>query len=508
MSTSRRRFLQSTAFGGAAVLGSGGLNLPTVSADQQQLDGKTVRLASGIEPLVRLLEETSRDELLERVAARIRDGVSYREVLAALLLAGVRNVQPRPSVGFKFHAVLVVHSAHLASISSPVADRWLPIFWALDYFKGRQLEEQQASGWRMKPVDESRVPPAPKARAAFVEAMERWDAEAADAAIAGLARTAGAQDIFELLYHYGARDYRSIGHKAIYVANSARALNCIGWQHAEPVLRSLTYALLNHTGEPNPADSDLDPDRAWRRNEKAARELAPGWRSGRTDPAVTRELVAVFRDQSEDDAADAALAAIRDGASPQSVWDAVLVGGGELLMRQPGIIGLHSMTTANALRHAFQWCGDDLTRRRIMLQACAFVPKFRESARRRGKLSDWTIDRVGEKSEAVSEEQPADEMVESIFAHVAKDRTLATTQTHAFLRQGGDPNVIINEARRLVFLKGRDAHDYKFSSAVLEDVSHLSPEWRSLFLALSTNNFRGASQRDNGLVQRIRSAIG
>jgi hypothetical protein len=34
-------------------------------------------------------------------------------VLAALLLAGVRNIQPRP-VGFKFHAVLVVNSAHLA----------------------------------------------------------------------------------------------------------------------------------------------------------------------------------------------------------------------------------------------------------------------------------------------------------------------------------------------------------------------------------------------------------
>jgi hypothetical protein len=50
----------------------------------------------------------------------------------------VRNVQPRPSVGFKFHSVLVVHSAHLASIGGADEHRWLPIFWALDYFKATQ----------------------------------------------------------------------------------------------------------------------------------------------------------------------------------------------------------------------------------------------------------------------------------------------------------------------------------------------------------------------------------
>ena len=59
-----------------------------------------------IEPLVQLLEQTPRDELLEIIAKRIGAGLSYQDLLAALLLAGVRNVQPRPSVGFKFHAVL------------------------------------------------------------------------------------------------------------------------------------------------------------------------------------------------------------------------------------------------------------------------------------------------------------------------------------------------------------------------------------------------------------------
>jgi hypothetical protein len=191
-----------------------------------------------MEPLVRFLEDTPRERLLEETGARIRRGLSYQDLLAALLLAGVRNIQPRP-VGFKFHAVLVVNSAHLASMASPDADRWLPIFWALDYFKSSPPRDVREGDWTLAPVEESKVPPSHKARQAFVDAMDQWDEWAADAAVAGLVRTAGAEELFDLFARYGARDFRDIGHKAIYVANSFRTLQAIGWHHAEPVLRSL-----------------------------------------------------------------------------------------------------------------------------------------------------------------------------------------------------------------------------------------------------------------------------
>src|SRR3954454_5306447 len=102
--TSRRDLLQAAAFGAGFAFFGG---LPRVSAEEAKLDPKLLHLGSGIEPTGRLLEETPRDRLLEEVADRIHKGLSYREVLAALLLAGVRNIQPRPAVGFKFHAVLV-----------------------------------------------------------------------------------------------------------------------------------------------------------------------------------------------------------------------------------------------------------------------------------------------------------------------------------------------------------------------------------------------------------------
>lgn len=131
--SSRRQFVAGTAAG--AISGTFLPGLPPVTADEARKTSEIVRFDSGIESLVRLIEETPREKLLEKTAAEIHAGRSYREVLAALLLAGIRNVQPRPSVGFKFHCVLVVNSFHLASLSGPDEDRWLPIFWALDYFK-------------------------------------------------------------------------------------------------------------------------------------------------------------------------------------------------------------------------------------------------------------------------------------------------------------------------------------------------------------------------------------
>ena len=274
--TDRRRFLQATLAGSMVGLGDMAFlsRLRPVSADEATLDPKVVRLQPEIEPLVRLLEETPRDRLLEEVASRIHKGLSYRDLLAALLLAGVRNVAPRPNVGFKFHSVLVVNSAHLASLASPDSDRWLPIFWALDYFKNAQAQDEREVHWTMGPVDESAVPPARKARAAFIDAMNNWDVPAADAAVAALARTAGANEVYELFFRFGARDFRAIGHKAIYVANSWRTLQCIGWQHAEPVLRSLAYALLNSEGDGNPSQKD-DPRRPPLEAEHRARLQAP-----------------------------------------------------------------------------------------------------------------------------------------------------------------------------------------------------------------------------------------
>ncbi len=505
-SSSRRHFLRAAA--GSSIIGLSDLQLfsrlPSVSAAETRLRPDVVRLRPEIEPLVSFLEETPREKLVDETIARIKRGLSYQELLAALLLAGVRNVEPRPSVGFKFHAVLVVNAAHLASIASPQHERWLPILWAVDHFKEAQSQNvKERNGWRMPPVKESDVPPAHRARDAFTDAMDRWDESAVDVAVAGLTRTAGSAEIFELFSQYAPRDFRSIGHKAIFLANSRRTLDCIGWQHAEPILRSLAYALLAKEGS-DPAKQDSAADRAGRQNRELAGKLRPEWREGRTDHAATVECLAMLRQASDLEAPSAVIEMLNRDVAPQSIWDALLDGAGEVLMRRPGIIGLHAVTTANALHYLYDASGDDATRRWIFLQCASFIPSFREaSISRGGPFNDVQVDRL----EPLPFSSP-EQAVAEICADISRDRMTAARKVLTYIHDNPDPRPLIDATRLLIFAKGNDAHDYKFSAAVLEDFYHVSPEWRGKYLAASVFNLPGSEARDNTLIQRARSALG
>jgi hypothetical protein len=498
----RRSFLKSSASVGVlAAFGSFGFlgRLPSVSAAEAVLEPGSVRFHPEIEPLVRLLEDTPRDRVLEEVAGRIKRGLSYRNVLAALLLAGVRSIQPRP-VGFKFHAVLVVNSAHLASLASPDSERWLPIFWAIDQFKSSQAADVREGNWTMSPVDEAAVPSADRAHGAFIEAMDRWDEPAADAAVVGLVRTAGADELFELFAKYGARDFRDIGHKAIYVANSFRCLEAIGWHHAEPVLRSLAYALLDRSGDrQNPAEADLAADRPFRKNIVALRELKDGWTGGKVDKEASAEVLNVIRSGSASDATDLTVQLLNRGAAPRSIFDGIFIGAGELLMRAPGIISLHAMTFSNAVHYAWHRAKSDETRRLLLLQNAAFLPLFRAGRGNEG-LDIANL-------EPLSPEATGDDAVAEIFAEISRDRLAASRKVLGYLQGGNEAGTFADAARRMIFLKGTNSHDYKFSAAVLEDYQSISPEWRDRLLAASVYYLRGSGDKDNGLVERTRAAL-
>ena len=496
----RRRFFAASAAG----LSAAGIfpGLTPIARSEIELEPSVVQFRPEIEPLVRLIEDTPREQLMEVVGRRVQNGLSYRQLLTALLLAGVRNVQPRPAVGFKFHAVLVVNSAHLASISSPDEDRWLPIFWALDNFKSSQARDVREGNWTMAPIRKSVIAPE-LARSEFDKAMQNWEEDKADVAAASLVRFSGAVEVFEAFARYAARDFRSIGHKAIFAANAWRTLQTIGWHHAEPVMRSLAYAMLNHNDESNPATNDLAADRPWRENQDQARSIRTDWMNGLLEDGATRHLITTLRTATPSEASAAVVEALNAGVAPQSVFDALHTAAGELLMRQPGIVALHAITTTNAIRFLFDTSGRDETRRLLILQNASFLPMFREAMKGRGDVGDVTIESLV--SDSVTE---SDSAVGEIFRNVSSNRFKAAGGALRYLRAGNDATDLMQSARRLIFLKGTDSHDYKFSSALLEDYHKVSPAFRDPFLAAGMYRMRGSNDGDNGLTGRIQAAIG
>ncbi len=97
--------------------------------------------------------------------------------------------------------------------------------------------------------------------------------------------------------------------------------------------------------------------------------------------------------------------------------------------------------------------------------------------------------------------------MEEIFADLSGKPQAAAQKLLHFLKNQGDPKQLIDAARVLVFLKGTNAHDYKYSSAILEDYYNVSPAWRDRCLAGGLFLLKGSAASDNRLVQRTRAAL-
>jgi len=113
MDLNRRDFLKGV--GGSLGLGAACWStlrsIVPVSAEEVKVTPDVVQLRPEMEEVVRWMERTPRDQVMEVAVDELKRGLSYRQLLGGLFLAGIRNIKPRP-VGFKFHAVMVINSAH------------------------------------------------------------------------------------------------------------------------------------------------------------------------------------------------------------------------------------------------------------------------------------------------------------------------------------------------------------------------------------------------------------
>ncbi|MSR59414.1 MAG: hypothetical protein EXS05_17515 [Planctomycetaceae bacterium] len=508
MIPNRRDFLRTTA--GAGLLASfadwpGLRALGLLTAAEPDVTPDIVQLHPDIEPLVRLIEDTPREKCVEMMAGQLRQGVAYRQFLAALFLAGIRNVNPQPP-GFKFHCVFVIHAAHQLSLDAPVGERLLPLFWALDEFKKSQAEDVQQGDFRLRPVT-GNLPSPERAWSEFHEAMDAWDEPRADRAIAALVRSKGAHEVIEGLWRYGARDYRNIGHKAIFVANSWRTLQTIGWQHAEPVLRSLVLGLLDFKDQE--VNSYTFTSQSYlpnvERAQQAIDKLPGDWSQTTSNAAVTRDLLGAIRGGDSQVACAAALSALASGsASAGAVWDATHLAAGELMMRQPGIYGIHTVTSVNALHYAFRTAARPANRLVLLLQGVGWMCQFRNlMAGKPQQLGEVQIADLA--PAAISADRPT--ALDDLFATLTNDPAGAAPKALAYARQHPQPDDFARQARQLIFRKAADPHHYKYAAAIFEDYGLVSPEWRPSMLATSVYYLRGSGAADSPLMKQVAEAV-
>lgn len=488
--------------------------------------GRTAR--ADIHDLLSLLQDTPRSQIVERVVARIRSGTSYEDLLAALTLATVRNVSPYPDVGFKYHAVMVLHAIHHTTRGTPSAERWLPMLWAVDYFKEEQADERHSGGWTMaaRPPVPTPAPSPDQARSALAAALDNWDLESADTAVVNFASVAQPRDVFQLLWKYGARDFRGIGHKAITVQNAHRMLNLLGWEHRDPVLRSTVAALVNFYEDPNPSTTELREEAAWRQNTALRREIPEIWLQGRLDSAASADVLAALRESDTLETGRAVVDFLRDGISPDSIWHAVHAAGAELLMTDPGVVPLHAQTVSNALQYAFRQSSDPGTRQLMLLQGAAFIPRFRgmSGRARRGvarleELAPLPVEAPVASGTSASGTDATgagtsgaaatfSDALDEIFSTGRDARAQAMGKTLGYLEAGGALQPLVDRIRHYLVANGTNSHHYKFAEAAIENhaVSPRSP-WRDRYLAAGFAYFNGPWNRTNATVRGARELL-
>jgi hypothetical protein len=417
---------------------------------QAQVTPSILRLAAELEPLAQLFESTDRDKCPALLAAELKKGTPLRQLMAALFLAGIRNVNPRPP-GFALHCVFVMHSAHQLSLEAAASMRHLPLFFALDQFKASQARDKDFTmGELTGPL------PAPdRAPAELDRALENWEFDRAERAAAVLARHAGAHEVFSIFWKHGVRDYRNIGHKAIYVANAYRTLETIGWRYAEPVLRSIALALCDF-GPETKMNGFAFADQTWNGNLKRS-PLAVA--NGPSNEQDVKGIVAAIRAAAPPEACADAVSRLAKGATAASIWDAVHLASAELTTRLAGggvITGIHAASAANAMHFAWQSAADARTRWLILLQSVGWMAQFRVA----GELQ--------------TDIKKAD--ITSITA--------------------GPSRVEIGNELKNIITKANEVHYYKFPVAIAEDYHLVSERWRPAFASAIRHYTKTAADPD------------
>lgn len=531
---SRRRFLKAGAAAGAAVgLGEiGGLSaISAATAAEARVTADLVQFRPDIEPIVRLIEDTPQEKCPAVMFEQLRGGLPYRQFLAAMFLAALRS-------GAFDHNVFVIHSAHQLALDIPATERLLPAFWALDSFKG-----QQAAWKKMEPEQRRRLvgtlPPPETAEQEFHVGMETWDDERAGWALVALARSRGAGGVIEPMLRYAARDWRYIGHLAIWVSNTWRALQTIGWQHAEPALRNTAYGLVSQGKSDlhdQPYPSNLE------RVERTGPRLAADWAGPAASATLANELLLLWRSSSgaigspinfagkRDDACDLAAKMLAERkARAGDVWDAIHLIAAECIMyAQKGSTPLHASTATNALHYAFEISEDPKTQLLILLQGLGWLFHFRKEMSDnnwiRGKpdITEFGEEKIPDDPQRAAaevladlsfgpEHKPADAIqwygigsdrfCDRSWLHVAARRAfaLASRDGAAALAQLG---------RRLLPMKASgDPHRIKFPVAMLENADWVSPRWRPHLLAASVFSFQGSDAPDTPVMVQVRDAL-
>ena len=160
----------------------------------------------------------------------------------------------------------------------------------------------------------------------------------------------------------------------------------------------------------------------------------------------------------------------------------------EVVLRRPSVVPVHAQTSASAFHYMFRHARAETTQLLALLQSAAFMPGFQR--RVRNARPDLRVDEL----EPLAVPGDGAEALRDAFSELAHDRTSGARKALHYLQHGGSADTIVAGARRQLARNGRQAHDYKFTEAALENHGEMAPTaWRDRILSASMAYFTGSA---------------
>jgi hypothetical protein len=365
--TSRRHFLQQV--GGAMLAAGVGSQMSAhLGVNLAWAEESAPRLSFGpLEELAGLMQDTPADRLLPQLAARWKQGLDARTLLAAGALANARTFGGEDYIGFHTFMALGPAGEMSRALSGPEAA--LPVFKVLY----RNAARIQAFGGQPAEVLHPVTPADGDVTAeSFLTAARQPDVAAAEAQFAALVR-----DSSDTAYHtlQGLVQDEEDVHRVVLAWRAWSSLDLTGTEHAHSLLRqSVRYCcrVEQRIRERNSQPSRIRTVLPRLMDQYRLHDRPLG--DQRVDDRWIAEFAQLCYGTDRDRAADAVAAALADGVSPQAVAEALSVAATQLVLNDPGreerwangekpagsvhgdSVGVHASDAANAWRNIAAVC--------------------------------------------------------------------------------------------------------------------------------------------------------
>lgn len=446
-----------------------------------------------LEPLVELMQETSADRLLPLLTARLKEGASLRDLVAAGALANSRSFGGEDYVGY--HTLMALAPAYAMAQELPSPIQAVPVFKVL-HRNTRRINEH--GGRRTEvlrtvapiPVTPGSAAPTAESLRAAVRQRRLGEAESALATLVhGSAEEAfncllqtvqDATEVHRVVLPYRAWELAGIlGRDQAHTLLRQSVRYCVAaesWaasaQRDEP--RNLLPRLLERHGFPDRGTGDRDPGDAW----------------------VSGFSETLFRSTGAQ-AAEAMAAALAEGIAPAVLGEALTLTANQMILRDHGrtpreespgkpigsvhgdSIGVHACDSANAWRNMSR-IGN--ARNRV---ACLILGAYQvalDRTQRGGDFANWTALPVERHVEEIKVTEPTAllrQLDEAIRGNL-QARACAVVERYANL--GHEPRPVFDLLLQYAVSEDGSLHAEKFYRTVSEEfaATRAAFRWRHL----------------------------